>query len=159
MNYSALKKFDIANGPGVRVSLFVSGCTNRCKGCFNKETWDFSYGKKFSSDTMNEILKAISSEYISGFSILGGDPLAEDNIKEVSRIIKNIKEVFGDMKDIWLWTGYTYDDILNKSKTNEYLKYIVENINVMVDGLFIEEEKDLSLQYAGSRNQKIIYLK
>lgn len=147
MKYGALKKTDIANGPGIRVSLFVSGCRKRCKGCFNPETWSFDYGKEFTEETYQEIFKALEPSYISGLSILGGEPFEPENIEEVTRLCQTVREWFPH-KTIWVYTGYYYQDV----KKYEVMDYI----DVLVDGPYRENERDISLQYRGSRNQMII---
>ena len=150
MHYGKIKKTDIANGPGVRVSLFVSGCRNHCKGCFNPETWDFNYGQEYDGvNTVNEIIEALSPEYISGLSILGGDPIERENISEVVTLCNLVKRLYPD-KTIWLYTGYKYEDIA------EMYPNVLEVIDVMVDGPFVEELKDISLVFRGSSNQRII---
>ena len=150
MNYCGIIKNDIANGPGVRVSLFVSGCRNHCKGCFQPETWDFSYGKPFTEETVDEIIEAMRPPWIQGLSILGGDPMEPENQEALLPMLKMIREEMAQ-KDIWLYTGYLFESV-STSKMLEYL-------DVIVDGPFIEEEKDLSLAFRGSRNQRIIKLK
>lgn len=160
MYYGNIKKIDIANGEGVRVSLFVSGCRNYCKNCFNPETWDFKYGKKFTLDTENEILALLEPKHIKGLTVLGGEPFEQENQRDLLPFIKKIKMKFPD-KDLWFFTGYIYDkDLVSGGKkycevTDELLSYI----DVLVDGPFIEEEKDISLKFRGSKNQRIIYLK
>lgn len=150
MNYGRIKKTDIANGPGVRVSLFVSGCRNHCKGCFNPETWDFNYGEEYDGvNTANDIVKALTPDYISGLSILGGDPMEPENIDEVTSLCYIVKLLFPN-KTIWLYTGYTWEDI--RIRYPEILNYI----DVLVDGPFIEDLKDISLAFRGSSNQRII---
>lgn len=150
MNYGRIKKNDIANGPGVRVSLFVSGCRNHCPGCFNPETWDFNYGESFTKKTEKEIIKALRPSWIQGLSILGGDPMEPENQRTLLPLLKRIKVMLSD-KDVWLYTGYTYEQI----RDAEILKWI----DVLVDGPFIEAEKDITLTFRGSRNQRIIPLK
>ena len=150
MNYGRIKKVDIANGPGVRVSLFVSGCRNHCPGCFNPETWDFSYGAPFTKKTEKEIIKALRPSWIQGLSILGGDPMEPENQRALLPLLKRIRVMLPD-KDIWLYTGYTYEQI----RGAEILKWI----DVLVDGPFIDAEKDITLTFRGSRNQRIIPLK
>ena len=150
MNYGRIKKNDIANGPGVRVSLFVSGCRNHCPGCFNPETWDFNYGEPFTKKTEKEIIKALRPSWIQGLSILGGDPMEPENQRALLPLLKRIKVMLPD-KDVWLYTGYTYETVKNA----EILKWI----DVLVDGPFIEAEKDITLTFRGSRNQRIIPLK
>ena len=150
MHYGKIKKTDIANGPGVRVSLFVSGCRNHCKGCFQPETWSFNYGQEYDGvNTTNEIIEALSPEYISGLSILGGDPIERENISEVVTLCYLVKRLYPN-KTIWLYTGYKYEDIA------EMYPNILEVIDVMVDGPFVEELKDISLVFRGSSNQRII---
>lgn len=149
MNYIGLSKYDTANGNGIRVSLFVSGCTLHCKGCFNPESWDFNSGKLFTDETLKEILEELSKDYISGFSVLGGDPLESESFNDVYNIVKTVKETY-PQKSIWLWSGRTYE----KVKGNRILDYV----DVMIDGAFIEKLKDTSLQYRGSSNQRILNL-
>ena len=150
MNYAGIKKTDIANGPGVRVSLFVSGCRNHCPGCFNPETWDFNYGEPFTRKTEKEIIKALRPSWIHGLSILGGDPMEPENQKALLPLLKRIR-VMCPGKDVWLYTGYTYEAV----RDSEILKWV----DVLVDGPFMEAEKDISLAFRGSRNQRIIPLK
>ena len=150
MNYGAVKKTDIANGPGVRVSLFVSGCRNHCSGCFQPETWDFDYGEPFTEETENEIIEALSPSWIQGLSVLGGDPMEPENQVALLPFLRRVKETMPD-KDIWLYTGY----LLESVGMSPRLSYA----DVVVDGPFIEAEKDLSLAFRGSRNQRIIYLR
>lgn len=157
MNYATIKKYDVANGPGVRVSLFVSGCTHHCPGCFNKETWDFNYGSPFDSDVMNEVIKALEPSYIRGFTLLGGEPFEYSNQQGVLPLLREIKNRFPH-KDIWCFTGYDFEkDILGNMvnkwpETNEMLSYI----DVLVDGEFVESLKNLSLRFRGSSNQRLI---
>lgn len=157
MYYGELKKYDIANGPGVRVSLFVSGCSLHCKGCFQPETWDAYYGSEFTNNTMKEILDALEPKYIEGFTLLGGDPLEPVNQECVSRIVLLIKSLYPG-KTIWLYTGRKLEDLLNTDSKNWtiFTRTILNNIDVLVDGPFIERLKDISLAYAGSSNQRII---
>ncbi|MBQ9984296.1 MAG: anaerobic ribonucleoside-triphosphate reductase activating protein [Lachnospiraceae bacterium] len=157
MNYAAIKKYDVANGPGVRVSLFVSGCTHHCPGCFNPETWDFNYGSPFDSDVINEILQAMEPSYIRGFTLLGGEPFEYKNQQGLLPLLKKMKSRFPN-KDIWCFSGYTFDkdilgDMMTKwPETKEMLSYI----DVLVDGEFVMDKKDLSLRFRGSSNQRII---
>ena len=159
MHYGEIKKCDIANGPGVRVSLFVSGCRNHCPGCFNKETWDFCYGKPFTTETKDHIMELLKPDYIEGFSLLGGEPFEPENQEELVRLLKEIKENY-PKKNIWCYTGYTYDkDLLEGGKaytpfTEEMLSYI----DTLVDGQFIESQKDITLKFRGSANQRILDL-
>lgn len=152
MNYAAVKKTDIANGPGVRVSLFVSGCRRHCKGCFNSETWDFNYGNLFGKSTMNEILEALDKEYIEGFSILGGEPFENENKETVYNVIRTVKEKF-PQKTIWCYSGFCFEELAESSRN------ILELIDVLVDGAFVEEKKNLRLKFRGSENQRIIDVK
>lgn len=152
MNYAAIKKTDIANGPGVRVSLFVSGCRRHCKGCFNSETWDFNYGNLFGKSTMNEILEALDKEYIEGFSILGGEPFENENKETVYNVIRTVKEKF-PQKTIWCYSGFCFEELAESSRN------ILELVDVLVDGAFVEEKKNLRLKFRGSENQRIIDVK
>ena len=157
MNYSAIKPYDVANGVGVRVSLFVSGCTHHCKGCFNPETWDFNFGKEFTKTQEDEIIEALKPSYIKGFSLLGGEPFEPQNQEVLTPFLKRIKETYPE-KTIWCYTGYLFDDELlgeSRAKTQN-TKEMLSYIDVLVDGEFHEEEKDLSIRFRGSRNQRII---
>lgn len=160
MNYADIKKFDIANGPGVRVSLFVSGCTHHCPGCFNPETWDFNYGIPYTLKTEEEILNAVSPDYIKGLSLLGGDPLEEANLAALLPLLRKFKATYPN-KTVWCYTGYNYEEEILPNKLphaeliNEFLSYI----DVLVDGRFVEAKKDLSLRFRGSSNQNLIDLK
>ena len=157
MNYGTIKKTDIANGLGVRVSLFVSGCRHHCKGCFNAETWDFNYGKPFTKETEEEILKALKPSHIAGFSLLGGEPFEPENQAVLAGLLKKIKEAYPE-KDIWCYSGYLFDeDMLKESKIRcEYTDEMLKYIDILVDGKFIEEKRDLMLNFRGSSNQRII---
>lgn len=148
MNYSVIKPLDIANGPGVRVSLFVSGCRNRCSGCFQPETWSFDYGQEFGSETLQELLRLLENPHVAGLSILGGDPFEPENRDCVLDICRAVRERFGDSRTIWVWTGYEWKD-LRKLPVMDY-------IDVLVDGPFVEELRDLTLFYRGSSNQRVI---
>ena len=163
MYYSAIRKYDVANGPGIRVSLFVSGCDHHCKGCFQPETWNPEYGKIFDREAEKEIMDYLSEPQVDGITILGGDPLYKNNIINVYFLITTIRKTFGDSKSIWLYTGYRFEEILNQiitfpPKTVElsFLHDIMINIDVLVDGRFEEDKKDLRLQYRGSSNQRLI---
>lgn len=160
MNYAAIKKRDIANGIGVRVSLFVSGCTHHCKNCFNRETWDFSFGEKFTEDTENLIFEYLSPSFVNGLSLLGGEPFEPQNQAVLTKFLKKVKEKYPD-KDIWCYTGYLFDkELLNESRARcEYTDEMLSYIDVLVDGRYIEEQKDISLQFRGSKNQRIIDVK
>ena len=160
MYYGTIKKHDIANGPGVRVSLFVSGCRHHCKGCFNAETWDFQYGQPYTKDTENEILEALEPGYIQGFTLLGGEPFEPENQMELVGLLRKVRETYPE-KDIWCYSGYLWDRDLavggcvHTEVTDEMLSYV----DVLVDGEFVEAERDLTLQFRGSRNQRILNLK
>ena len=160
MNYAVIKKFDIANGPGVRVSLFVSGCRHRCKNCFNSEAWDFSYGNPFTEDTLNEIINALSPDYITGFSLLGGEPFEPENQPELLKLLMTIKEKLPN-KDIWCYTGFLFDTQLLEGKVGnpETVIKMLKNIDVLVDGKFVEDLKSPDLLFRGSSNQRIIDVK
>ena len=160
MNYAIIKDFDIADGPGVRVSLFVSGCRHHCRDCFNSVTWDFHYGKLFTKETEAEIIEALKPEYIQGFSLLGGEPFEPENQKVLAGLLKRIRETYPE-KDIWCYTGYLYDvDLAEGGKVyTEVTDEMLGCIDVLVDGEFIEAEKDLTLVFRGSRNQRILELK
>ena len=150
MNYCGLNKNDIANGDGVRVSLFVSGCRRHCSGCHNREAWSFSYGQPFTKETEDEIIKALRPSWIQGLSILGGEPCEEENEATLLLFLKRVRAELPD-KDIWLYSGYTYEMLQGE----EILQYV----DVLVDGPFLHEQKDISLAFRGSRNQRIIKLK
>jgi len=149
-----IKNYDIANGDGVRTSLFVSGCDLHCRGCFNKESWELNAGQFFSRKVKKELLKNLEPDYIKGLSLLGGDPFNPNNVKDIAFLVEDTKRLFPD-KTIWAWSGYTLDELLERK--DQYTKKILDNIDVLVDGQFIEEEKDLSLRFRGSRNQRLIY--
>lgn len=157
MNYAHIKKSDIANGPGVRVSLFVSGCTHHCKGCFNPETWDFDYGQLFDDDVMDMILGYLSREYISGLSLLGGEPFEAENLPCLLTLVKKAKEIY-PKKTIWCYTGYDFQEDIVDVMINERceVKPFLSYIDVIVDGEFVEDKKDLNLRFRGSSNQRII---
>lgn len=157
MNYATIKNCDIANGPGVRVSLFVSGCTHRCPGCFNEIAWDFSYGEPFTEQTIETILKMMEPAHIKGLTLLGGEPFEPQNQPAIVELLRRVKEKFPG-KSIWAFSGYLFDkDILSGRLgsweiTKEYLSYL----DVLVDGPFIQSQKNLSLRFRGSENQRLI---
>ena len=153
MNYMVIKKLDIANGPGCRVSLFVSGCDRKCEECFNPESWNPNNGEKFTEETKQEIIDALSNPYIEGFSILGGDPFFPDNREDVLGLLEDIRKVY-PLKSIWVWTGYKYEDLIEDDICSE----IIHNIDFLVDGEFKIKLKDLKLQFCGSINQRVIDL-
>ena len=157
MNYANIKDFDIANGPGVRISLFVSGCTDHCKGCFNREAWDFDYGQPFTQQTIDEIIQMLKPSYVKGLTLLGGEPFEPQNQGPIVELLRRVKKEY-PQKSIWAFSGYLFDkDILSGRLgdweiTKEYLSYL----DVLVDGPFIEEKKDLMLRFRGSSNQRLI---
>lgn len=159
MNYAEIKTFDVANGPGIRVSLFVSGCHHRCPGCFNEQAWDFNYGKKFNQETIDYIIDTLKFGAYSGVTFLGGEPLERENQKGLLPLAKKIKEVYPE-KNIWCYTGYEFErDVMGKMyqewpETRELLSFI----DVLVDGPFIESLKNLNLVFRGSENQRLIQL-
>ena len=160
MNFATIKKYDVANGPGVRVSLFVSGCTHRCKGCFNAEAWDFDYGQPYTAKTEEEILSALDHSYIAGLSLLGGEPFDPRNQETVCGLLKKVRARF-PQKDVWCYTGYTLDKDLKEGGAayTPFIKDMLESIDVIVDGEFVEALKDIKLRFRGSSNQRIIDLK
>lgn len=157
MNYGEIKLFDIANGEGIRVSLFVSGCTHHCKNCFNSETWDFNYGKPFDEDAENTIIKNLEPEYVDGLSLLGGEPFEPSNQQALLPFLRRVKAKFPDKK-IWCYTGYLFDkELQNDSRARcEYTDEMLSLIDVLVDGEFKQELYDISLSFRGSSNQRII---
>lgn len=154
MNYAAIKKFDIANGPGVRVSLFVSGCRHHCKNCFNKEAWDFDYGEPMTEDIEEEILNACKAEHITGLSLLGGEPFEKENRGGLISLVRKFRERYPD-KNVWCYTGFLLDNELLKSGESD-IKELLSLIDVLVDGRFVDELKSASLLFRGSSNQRII---
>lgn len=149
MNYGAIKKIDIANGLGVRVSLFVSGCRNHCHGCFQPETWDFNYGRPFTEETEKEIIEALRPWWIQGLTLLGGDPMEPENQQALLPFLQRVKRELPE-KDVWLYTGYRLEEVRDAP--------ILALVDVLVDGPFLLEEKDAGLAFRGSRNQRIIYM-
>lgn len=153
MNYSGIIKDDIANGIGIRTSLFVSGCRNNCPGCFNKAQQDFNYGKLFTEDIMNEIIDSVRFNYYNGISILGGEPMEPENAKVVLDFVNRFRLKYANTKTIWLYTGYLYEDLI---KTKDSRNLLLKQIDILVDGPFIESKKDITLKFRGSSNQRII---
>ena len=157
MKYATIKNCDIANGPGVRVSLFVSGCTHRCKGCFNEVAWDFDYGEEFTQQTIDDILSMLRPDHIRGLTLLGGEPFEPQNQGPVVELLRQVRKKYPD-KSIWAFSGYVFDkDILSGRLgpweiTKEFLSYL----DVLVDGPFVEAKKNLSLRFRGSENQRLI---
>ena len=157
MNYATIKNCDIANGPGVRVSLFVSGCTHKCKGCFNEVAWDFCYGEPFTQETIDYILSLLAPSYIKGLTLLGGEPFEPQNQKALVDLLRQVKGKYPE-KSIWAFSGYLFDRDMLSGKLgepavlNEFLSYV----DVLVDGPFVESKKDLTLRFRGSSNQRLI---
>lgn len=154
MNYAAIKKYDIADGEGVRVSLFVSGCTHHCKGCFQPETWSFDYGKPFDEKVEDEIMKALEPDYIAGLTLLGGEPMESENAKRLYPFVKHVRETY-PFKNVWCYSGYLFEELVKR----EECRKLLELIDVLVDGEFVEEQKNIALQFRGSENQRIIDVK
>jgi anaerobic ribonucleoside-triphosphate reductase activating protein len=174
VNYASIRTCDIANGEGVRVSLFVSGCTHRCKGCFNEDAQSFAYGNPFTREVEDEILEALAPSYIAGLTLLGGEPMEPDNQRALAPFLHRFRERFGDTKTLWIYTGCVYElDLLptsgaalgvevnspHKRWRTEVTDDILSMTDVLVDGPFIEELKDISLKFRGSSNQRIIHLR
>lgn len=160
MNYANIKYCDISNGPGVRTSLYVSGCTHHCLHCFNPMTWDFGYGEPFTEQIEEEILESLKPEYISGFSLLGGEPMEIENQRALLPFVTKIKEQF-PQKTIWCYSGYTYEELVDKSNHRcncEVTKPLLERFDVLVDGEFVQDLYDISLRFRGSLNQRLIDL-
>ena len=152
MHYNKIRKMDISNGPGVRVSVFMQGCEFHCKNCFNTETWDFEGGKEFNDDTVKEVLELCDKGHIKGLSILGGEPLHPKNVEATTKLAKAFKEKYPD-KNLWVWSGFKFDEELkNNEKDKEALKYI----DVLVDGTFNEDLHNPTLKWRGSSNQRVI---
>ena len=157
MNYATIKNCDIANGPGVRVSLFVSGCTHHCKGCFNEVAWDFQYGEPFTQKTIEEILRLLKPDYIKGLTLLGGEPFEPENQPAILDLLRQVKQTYPD-KSIWAFSGYLFDKEILSGKlgpwevTQEYISYL----DVLVDGRFVNSLKNISLRFRGSSNQRVI---
>lgn len=160
MYYGEIKKCDIANGEGVRVSLFVSGCTHHCPGCFNADTWDFSFGKEYTEETQREILDALAPEYINGLSLLGGEPFEPQNQKQLTELLRKVRQMYPE-KSVWCYTGYLFDrELLGESRARcEYTDEMLSMLDVLVDGRFVESLKDITLVFRGSSNQRIIDVK
>lgn len=162
MKYAKIKNCDVANGPGVRVSLFVSGCNHHCKNCFNREAWDFNYGNDFTDKEENEIIEDLKPDYITGLSLLGGEPFERTNQEGLVPLIKKVKKTYPDKK-IWCYTGFTFDKQIVEKMINEenraVTKEMLNNIDYIVDGKFVEELKDPKLRFRGSSNQRIIDVK
>ncbi len=160
MNYADIKQYDVANGLGVRVSIFVSGCTHHCKNCFNPETWDFTYGKPFSQVEIQRILDYLKPSYVAGLSVLGGEPFEKINQEGLLPLLRQVKKCYPE-KDIWCYSGYLFDSqILGQMcQESETTKEMLSYIDILVDGRFVEEKKNLKLRFRGSENQRIIDVK
>ena len=160
MHYGEIKKCDIANGEGVRVSLFVSGCTHRCPGCFNQATWDFSYGQEYTEETEQEILDALSPGYINGLSLLGGEPFEPQNQEVLVKLLRKVRERYPE-KNVWCYSGYLFDrELLSESRARcGYTDEMLSMIDILVDGRFVEKLKDIRLVFRGSSNQRLIDVK
>jgi len=158
MKYADIKKYDISNGVGIRVSLFVSGCNHHCKGCFNTEAWDFNYGKDFTDETIKEIIEALKPSYINGLSLLGGEPLDLKNQDGILSLLREVKKIYPE-KNIWCYSGYLYEYLLKQSTTNHTIKEILSYLDILVDGKFEIDKKDITLLFRGSSNQRIIDVK
>ena len=161
MNYASIRTCDIANGEGVRVSLFVSGCTHHCKGCFNEAAWDFAYGEPFTKKTENDILAALEPDFIDGLTLLGGEPMEPENQRALMPLLRRFREKFGDAKTLWIYTGCVLEtDLKAESRwRTEVTDEMLSLADVLVDGPFLEAKKDISLQFRGSSNQRIIRLR
>ena len=159
MNYATIKFYDVANGTGVRVSLFVSGCRHHCKGCFNAETWDFAYGEPYTQEIEDSIIEGLKPDYITGLSLLGGEPFEPENQPVLTALLRRVKTELPE-KTVWCYTGYTYDTDLTEggSVFADVTKEMLSYIDILVDGEFIEEKRDLMLRFRGSRNQRILTL-
>ncbi len=157
MNYALIRNFDIANGVGVRVSLFVSGCRHHCKGCFNPEQWDFHYGTPFTEETVETIVKALDHDYIAGLSLLGGEPMEPEHQEDLLHLVKTVRERLPG-KTIWCYSGFSFEQALLPGKVGDpvILRELLSNLDVLVDGKFEEDKKDPSLLFRGSSNQNII---
>lgn len=160
MNYAEIKDCDIANGEGVRISLFVSGCRRHCKGCFNACAWDFSYGAPFDETVQNRIIQLLAPDYIAGLTLLGGDPFEPENQRALTPFVRRVKALY-PQKNIWCFTGYTFDGkgIREAEVQTEVTGELLSMIDVLVDGKFEEEKKDIRLKFRGSSNQRIIDVK
>ena len=158
MRYAGLIKNDTAAAPGICVTFFVQGCPLRCPGCHNPESWDFDGGKEFTPEVLDEIISGLTANNINRtLCIMGGEPLCSENLFLTTLIIKEVRQQKPNVK-IYLWTGYTYEELLSKKTSNPKLEYVLDNIDCLIDGPFMQEEKDITLQMRGSRNQRIIYL-
>ena len=159
MYYSVIKNGDIANGPGVRVVLFVSGCRHHCPGCFQPQTWDFSYGQPFTQDTVDELLRLLQPDYIAGLTLLGGEPMEPENQPALLELVRQVKQAYPE-KNIWCFSGYLYDDLAaGKIGDGAVTRALLGLVDVLVDGEFILARKKLQLRFRGSENQRLIDLR
>lgn len=159
MNYANIKTYSIENGTGVRVSLFVSGCTHHCKDCFNEQAWDFEYGNPFTADTENAVIEALAPDYMAGITLLGGEPMEPVNQRGLLPLLKRIRREL-PQKTVWAYTGYVYEDLLEGGRAHcEVTEELLSLCDILVDGPFIVEKKNISLRFRGSENQRIIDLK
>ena len=156
MNYAEIKQYDVANGTGVRVSIFVSGCTHHCKHCFNEETWDFNYGRPFSETEADQIVEYLKPDYVAGLSVLGGEPFEPSNQEGLLPLLQAVKKEYPE-KDIWCYTGYLFDKQIleDMCRKSEVTRQMLSCIDILVDGRFVEEKKNLKLRFRGSENQRI----
>ncbi len=157
MHYGEIKERDIANGIGVRVSLFVSGCTNRCKGCFNKQTWDFNFGEPYTQKTQDKIIELLKPDFVTGLTLLGGEPFEPKNQEELLKLTNRVKNEL-PKKNIWCYTGFTLERLLNEEDYchSQFTLELLDNIDVLVDGKFEEDKKNIRLKFRGSENQRLI---
>lgn len=160
MNYADIKQYDVANGPGVRVSIFVSGCTHHCKNCFNEETWDFNYGKPFTSSEIDLVLKYLKPDYVAGLSVLGGEPFEPSNQEGLLPLLQAVRENYPE-KNVWCYSGYLFDKQIvgEMCVESDVTRQMLSCIDILVDGRFVEEKKNLKLRFRGSENQRIIDVK
>ena len=158
MHYAEVKYFDVANGPGIRVSLFVSGCPHACPGCFNEIAWNYEYGEKYTEEVEEKVLTALSKPGIQGLSLLGGEPLYPANLRALLPLLRKLRERL-PKKDIWCYSGYTYEELLSRvGEEKKELDELFSYLTVLVDGRFIEAEKDITLLFRGSKNQRLILM-
>ena len=156
MNIATIKYYDIANGKGVRTSVFVSGCRHHCQNCFNEVAWDFNYGEEYTKDVENKIIESLAPDYINGISILGGEPFEVENQKDLVILLQKIKNIY-PKKTVWIYSGFTFEEIKNGSRASGlYANELLSLCDVLVDGRFIEAQKNISLKFRGSENQRII---
>ena len=160
MNYADIKQYDVANGTGVRVSVFVSGCTHRCKDCFNEEAWDFNYGKPFTEKEIEDVISYLKPEYVAGLSLLGGEPLEPENQEGLLPLLRRVHETYPE-KSVWCYSGYLFDkDIVERMcRESEITRELLSYIDILVDGVFVAEKKNLKVNFRGSDNQRIIDVK